>query len=154
MIQVKAGKTRRVSSEVKLKRLSFRRLLLLLDLISHAAEAEAEAVRSVLRDIQQEGGRESDAERKGRDREQQDNRLDDSRFCLRHHNVGYQRPYGGTSSLRKLEKQFDDIGAKYADVGSDDDEVIEVDDSSDDGRGSDGDKNEDEDKSSSRFINP
>jgi len=89
-------------------------------------------------------------------REQQDNRLDDSRFCLRHHNVGYQRPYGGTSSLRKLEKQFDDIGAKYADVGSDDDEVIEVDDSaddvievadsSDDGGGSDGDKNKDEDK--------
>ena len=99
-------------------------------------------------------------------REQQDNRRDNSRFCLRHHNVGYQRTYDGTSSLKKLEKQFDEIGEKYADVGSDDDEVIEVDDdssydvievdddSSDDGGWGGDDKNDDENEASMASPTP
>lgn len=53
--------------------------------------------------------------------QQQVNNNDEGRFCLLHHNVGYQTKYEGTSSVRKFSSQLDMIGEKYKDVGSDDD---------------------------------
>ena len=62
---------------------------------------------------------------------QQANCNDGNRYCLLHHNVGYQTKYEGTSSVRKFSSQLDRISEKYKDVGSDD-EIIGGSESDDD----------------------
>ena len=63
--------------------------------------------------------------------QQQANLNDQYRFCLLHHGVGHQTTYEGTSSVRKLASQIDEIGEKYKDVGSDDEVIGDSDFSSD-----------------------
>jgi hypothetical protein len=64
--------------------------------------------------------------------QQQANLNDQNRFCLLHHGVGHQTTYEGTSSVRKLASQLDEIGEKYKDVGSDDEVIGDSDFSSSD----------------------
>ena len=64
--------------------------------------------------------------------QQQANLNDQYRFCLLHHGVGHQTIYEGTSSVRKLASQLDEIGEKYKDVGSDDEVIGDSDFSSSD----------------------